>query len=143
MKQYPPTWSEIRKTILRRAGGQQHDPRIGAKCEQCGIQNYAVGWRDESGRFHHAVGNIYYNNLQYAGSYQEAREVADSRNEWSDGEKYIVIVLTIAHVHDENPQNVDENNLLALCQACHNRLDAPRRRQRRGLKQQQLQQCLL
>ena len=41
------------------------------------------------------------------------------------------VVLTIAHIHDEDPQNVDESNLEALSQYCHNKLDAPRRAERR------------
>lgn len=38
--------------------------------------------------------------------------------------KEIKIVLTIAHL-DQSPQNNDYNNLRALCQRCHNRLDMP------------------
>jgi 5-methylcytosine-specific restriction endonuclease McrA len=37
------------------------------------------------------------------------------------------VVLTIAHVHDPDPANCDPANLLALCQKCHNTLDAPMR----------------
>ena len=36
-------------------------------------------------------------------------------------------VLTIAHVNDENPENCDPSNLMALCCFCHNKLDAPMR----------------
>lgn len=37
------------------------------------------------------------------------------------------VVLTVAHL-DHDPANVDDNNLKALCQACHNRYDAAMRR---------------
>ena len=37
------------------------------------------------------------------------------------------IVLTIAHVHDPDPANCADENLQALCQRCHNQLDAPMR----------------
>jgi 5-methylcytosine-specific restriction endonuclease McrA len=37
------------------------------------------------------------------------------------------VVLTIAHLHDPNPANCNDTNLAALCQRCHNRLDAPMR----------------
>jgi 5-methylcytosine-specific restriction endonuclease McrA len=37
------------------------------------------------------------------------------------------VVLTIAHLHDPDPSNCDDDNLAALCQRCHNRLDAPMR----------------
>lgn len=37
------------------------------------------------------------------------------------------VVLTIAHYPDPNPANCDDSNLLALCQKCHNTLDATMR----------------
>ncbi len=37
------------------------------------------------------------------------------------------VVLTVAHWPDSNPMNCAEENLHALCQRCHNRLDAPMR----------------
>ena len=39
----------------------------------------------------------------------------------------VQIVLTIAHIKDPSPENCDPGNLKALCQRCHNRLDAPMR----------------
>jgi len=36
------------------------------------------------------------------------------------------VVLTVAHL-DHDPGNNDEKNLAALCQACHNRHDGPKR----------------
>jgi hypothetical protein len=35
------------------------------------------------------------------------------------------VVLTTAHVHDHRPEAASLLNLAALCQLCHNRLDAP------------------
>lgn len=37
------------------------------------------------------------------------------------------VVLTIAHIYDPDPMNCDPANLAALCNACHNRHDAPMR----------------
>lgn len=37
------------------------------------------------------------------------------------------VVLTIAHINDPSPMNVDSDNLAALCQKCHNTHDAPMR----------------
>lgn len=37
------------------------------------------------------------------------------------------VVLTTAHVYDDRPEAASLLNLAALCQLCHNRLDAPRR----------------
>jgi len=42
-----------------------------------------------------------------------------------DGSK---IVLTVAHL-DHTPENCADENLKAWCQRCHNRYDAPMRRQ--------------
>lgn len=36
------------------------------------------------------------------------------------------VVLTVAHL-DHTPENCDDSNLLAMCQRCHNRYDAPTR----------------
>lgn len=44
------------------------------------------------------------------------------------GVRFVRIVLTIAHLHDPNPANCADDNLAALCQRCHNTLDAPMRR---------------
>ena len=124
MSRYPLNWKDVRKKVLLRAGGQAADPRLGAKCEFCGVQNYAVGFRDDDGQFQYARGNIYWDDLQYATSYADAREAADHCNEWCDQDpRYIVIVLTVAHLEDPNPANVSLENLAALCQRCHNRYD--------------------
>lgn len=128
MSKYPKEWPEIRRKILLRAGGREDDPRIDARCEKCGVLNYAVGYREPDGSFYYTRGNMYRDDFQYATSYKEARELAENDNEWSDGEKYIVIVLTIAHLYDENPQNASEDNLAALCQRCHNLHDIAMRR---------------
>ncbi len=37
------------------------------------------------------------------------------------------VVLTVAHLHDPDPMNCSDDNLAALCQRCHNRLDMPMR----------------
>jgi hypothetical protein len=38
-----------------------------------------------------------------------------------------MVVLTVAHWPDDEPMNCADENLHALCQLCHNRLDAPAR----------------
>lgn len=45
-----------------------------------------------------------------------------------------IVVLTVAHL-DHQPENCDPANLLAGCQRCHNRYDAPMRR--RGIAERQ------
>lgn len=34
-----------------------------------------------------------------------------------------IVVLTTAHLHDSSPQNCADDNLKAMCQRCHLRLD--------------------
>jgi hypothetical protein len=61
-------------------------------------------------------------------------ERAQGRCEWcgaEHGKPHLItgsrVVLTCAHL-DHNPASADETRLRALCQRCHNRLDAPLRR---------------
>lgn len=39
-----------------------------------------------------------------------------------------IVILTCMHL-DHEPEHCDDENLLAGCQRCHNRYDAPKRRQ--------------
>ena len=92
---YPPNWkSEIRPAILKRADN---------KCEFCGVDNYAIGYRSEYG----------WNEIEksFAGDMiaEDARDM---------GYKVIKIILTIAHL-DHDIANNDYANLKALCQKCH------------------------
>ncbi len=43
-----------------------------------------------------------------------------------------IVVLTVAHL-DHDPTNCDRDNLRAWCQRCHNKYDAPHRRE--GMRQ--------
>lgn len=101
-KLYPKNWKEIRQAILKRAGN---------RCEFCGVENYAEGYRDENGHF-----------VESCGMQQEADAL--------DGLHIIKIVLTIAHL-DHNPQNNDPANLRALCQKCHLNHDIEQHRENR------------
>lgn len=120
-KKYDPDWKSIRGRILDRACN---------RCEQCGLHNYAVGYRDKKGRFIPNSGTF---SCDASGrgkrsngkplSYSEAKAFADQYNESNEYKnKYIVIVLTIAHLDHDIKNNAD-NNLKALCQRCHLRYD--------------------
>lgn len=101
-KKYPENWKEIRQRILERDGH---------KCKFCGIANYAKGYRSEdNGEF--VVAECTHNSVI---------------NESGYAVRAIKIVLTIAHLHDPNPMNCEDENLAALCQKCHNRHDQPMR----------------
>ena len=51
-------------------------------------------------------------------------------NCWPHPETGSKVVLTVAHL-DHHPANNADDNLAALCQACHNRYDGPKRAQNR------------
>lgn len=58
--------------------------------------------------------------------------------EWCGAENYqphpvtgSTVILTVAHIHDDRPENCSFYNLAALCQRCHNRHDAKKRVQNR------------
>ena len=106
---YPPNWKVIRAEVLERAGN---------KCEKCGVENYAVGVRDLSGKF--------WSTTQFENGEVEICN-ADFEKDGGDLKKSIRIVLTIAHVnHDptDNGETGNRPNLLVLCQKDHLNLDA-------------------
>ncbi len=94
---YPDNWPDIRQQVLERDDN---------RCKFCGVPNYAVGYRDGSGSFQ-----------KFDTSYTNLKQVM--------GFKVVRIILTIAHVNDPDPSNCDLDNLAALCQRCHLRLDLP------------------
>jgi 5-methylcytosine-specific restriction endonuclease McrA len=79
--------------------------RAGQKCEDCGVPNHMWVERHKDGTW--------------------------SLCQPCDG---VEIVLTVAHL-DHTPENCADENLRAWCQRCHNRYDAPMRRE--GIKQRQ------
>ena len=103
---YPPNWkTEIVPAILTRA---HH------ACEMCGVPNKAQIHRNLN------------NPVPWIHSYQ-----------FGTAHKYSAqffkveaarVVLTVAHIYDEDPMEVDLPNLLALCQRCHLGFDQRRRR---------------
>jgi hypothetical protein len=98
-ERYPKNWkSEIVPRIRRRSGN---------RCEctgQCGINH---------------------------GRSDEINSNPPRCNRWNhmpiDDIEGPMIVLTVAHL-DHQPENCADDNLLHLCQGCHNRYDAPVRR---------------
>ena len=124
---YPDNWkTEIRPRILARANN---------RCERCGVLNYSVGYR-KNGEFW-TFAKPPYGHPSKISEYKAARELIDHLNNWCNmDEKYIVIVLTIAHLdHDEENHQVQENRLQALCQRCHIQHDASEKARRRRNRQ--------
>lgn len=127
-KLYSPEWKTRIVPDIRK--------RSGDCCEQCGLRNYSVGYRNEDGHFIPTYGNIDHDlagtGISYPSlmplTYKEAREFSVEINELCEGEnKHIVIVLTVAHL-DHDISNNDYSNLRHLCQQCHNRLDVADRK---------------
>lgn len=99
-KQYPKNWKDLRKQVLERANN---------KCEFCGVDNYSVGARDLSGKWH-SEDSI--NNMNS----DCGERLFGSKFNW----KMTKIILSIAHLdHDKENHNVSINRLRALCQKCH------------------------
>lgn len=104
---YPANWtSEIVPRIHARDGG---------RCKFCGVPHRAIGWRGPRGGFH---------LVELDGNRQRLAEAQFSRG---DLVRLILIVCTVAHLHDMNPANCADENLALLCQRCHNRHDRPYR----------------
>lgn len=127
---YPKNWKEISHFII-------HE-RAKNKCEVCGVNNHAVGYRDGNGDFvmpDRGNDRDYYAGLGLSAvtkkmlTYKNAVMMAEIANDYyNSGFKYIVIVLTTAHL-DHNPENCDYSNLKAMCQKCHNNYDRKHRDQ--------------
>ena len=126
MARYPggsirsPEWLAIRAAILRRAQsvGWFDKGRVYHQCEcigECGVWHYEEGFlaADGPGDAADLIGNNWH-RCQAAN--REPHPITGSR-----------VVLTIAHI-DQDPANNEPANLRALCQRCHNALDAPWRR---------------
>ena len=107
---YPDNWQDIRKQVLER---EDH------KCKWCGLDNYAIGARDDY--------DIWWSDS----------EIVDEGNYVNGVPNIIKIVLTIAHLgvpkYPCDPGDKSDTmdcrliNLAALCQRCHNRFDMPDR----------------
>jgi 5-methylcytosine-specific restriction endonuclease McrA len=106
---YPADWKQIRTAILARAEN---------RCERCRVPNRARitrGADEDAGTYMTDDANVY---SDVDGTHLGQRRMSD----------YMVkrmtnIVLTVAHL-DHTPENCAPDNLQALCQQCHLRLDA-------------------
>ena len=147
MKKYPADWQKRRERILERAGH---------KCERCGVPNHAVGYWSE-GEWWPNGGNLVCDDagrgINYDTgkqlTYAEAKEFCDHYNDHGTGKRqtdaygnrWIAIVLTIAHLVPDGPLDCPDSDLQALCQKCHNALDAPMRARHRKEKAATAKAC--
>ncbi len=103
LARYPRDWKEISASVRHESG---------QCCEFCSVPNYAVGLRNQNREFiaHHR------HSLRHA-THAQAKTLAKHLQD-TDGQKRVVIVLTVAHL-DHTPENCARENLKALCQMCH------------------------
>lgn len=106
---YPTNWaSEIRPRILARAGN---------RCEKCKAPNGETIWRGDAGvTYMLPEGDVF--------DSETGERLGSAKGSEYRGDRFVRIVLTIAHLHDPNPANCSDENLAALCQRCHLRHDA-------------------
>lgn len=112
---YPANWkTEIRPRILKRARN---------RCERCRAPNGKDVFRFRSRNIYMIKSGEMFDAT--TGAYLRVGRLTDEPS--AEGDGFVDIVLTVAHVHDPNPANCADDNLQALCQQCHNRLDQPMR----------------
>lgn len=107
LRKYPKNWRAISTRILERDGHQ---------CRECKVRNFSVGRREDGGRFL---------LLYQAESYREGYEIAQSATKGT-GRKYTVIVLQCAHLFNDDPMDIREENLGMLCPHHHGKWDGYR-----------------
>jgi len=93
-KEYPENWKWLSKQVIKDAGN---------KCELCFAPNGII-----VGRFN--------------SDYSHPWEYTETLDECGVDFKETKIVLTVHHI-DGNKMNSTKQNLIALCQRCHLRLD--------------------
>jgi len=108
---YPADWSQIRARIQQRAGN---------KCEQCGVENYAIGGRAKDGTWMPASPEEKMLRLVYPEPGTHAWCRLGGTTAFL---RIIRIVCTTAHL-DHNPANCADDNLRFWCQRCHLAYDA-------------------
>lgn len=109
---YPKDWPEISRRIrFERAGG---------KCEWCKAPHGEVIARSSDGQTYMLMeGHVY--------DAETGAHLGLCKGSEYDARKFVKVVLTVAHL-DHIPEHCNDDNLVAICQRCHNRYDAPMRR---------------
>jgi len=115
-EKYPDDWKEISRSI--------REDRAGGRCECRGECGTPHGGRC-SAPHGQDIGRYTLEPSWWA--LWEGLEKKNIGSMW----KRVRVILTTAHL-DQDPTNNDESNLLAMCQLCHNRLDAPHRARNRA-----------
>lgn len=120
---YPPNWkAEIVPRIRARSGN---------RCEctgQCGVAHKPGWWNAGLAQDRCGIGN---GDVSFmVGGEWRATMPTEWGEEFEEGGRVyraVRIVLTVAHLNHD-PQDNRDDNLLHMCQGCHNRYDEPMRR---------------
>jgi 5-methylcytosine-specific restriction endonuclease McrA len=107
-----PEWKALRARILEREGHA---------CKTCRAPNHqwiTRGQGRHAGTYMLPEGDVF--------DADTGERLGAARGSEYNSVNMLQVILTIAHI-DQDPTNNDDDNLAALCQRCHNRLDAPHR----------------
>lgn len=116
---YPDDWEAISQRIrFERAGG---------KCERCGVPHGALIVRSTVDKARYIVWNA--DRLGYDHSDGRPIRLSEIPSEFDTSQPLKKVVLTTAHIHNPDPMDCRDENLMALCQRCHNHMDAKHRAQ--------------
>lgn len=111
---YPKIWPRMRAEVLERAGYACEGSPLYPSCR---ARQYAVAKWDEAAQ----AWIIDVAPHLKTRTYQDARQIcAENSIGWEAGDpKWIVIVLTVAHLDHDDLETTRTDRLRALCQRCH------------------------
>lgn len=114
-------WQAIREQVRARSGD---------KCEQCGLENGSMVLRSVCGMFHFVEG-LQFSNVGWicdsdTGAKDKHVHLMDTpSDQWRDAA--VEVVLTVAHLHENDEATTNIDRLRHWCQRCHNKFDAKMR----------------
>lgn len=109
---YPSNWPEISRRI-RVVRANNH-------CEACGLKNYMIIKRLPLGQYRTPGAQEW--DMIYSRIRNQHSNMTESLKHFG----FTKVILTTAHLN-HNPENCSDNNLMALCQRCHNIYDRAHR----------------
>jgi hypothetical protein len=108
---------------IRPENKKHYTPRSGWPLIRAQIMYEACGcceWKNPDGK---RCGAPHHSFIRWAGEKWEPLTAGERDAMTAEGEKPVLIVLTVAHLN-QDPTDRRRSNLKALCQRQHNRLDA-------------------
>ena len=114
-------WQAIREQVRKRSGD---------KCEACGLANGALILRSKDGAVYFVDDDLgscvgWVRDANTGEKIEHVWLMETPRIEWQDFA--VSIVLTVAHLHENDEATTDIDRLRHLCQKCHNSYDGKMR----------------